>query len=50
MPFMRQIGDYQNKSVIIKPLDRNKSPFLMVKKFHLSFDMMSSGYLENLAN
>ena len=33
---------YQNKSVIIKPLNRNKASFLMIKKFHLSLNMMSS--------
>jgi hypothetical protein len=41
---------YQNKSVIIKPLNRNKSSFLMIKTFHISLDMMSAWYLENLAN
>ena len=35
---------YQNRSVIIKPLNINKSSFLMIKKFHLSLNMMSSRY------
>ena len=37
---------YQNKSVIIKPLNRNKSSFLMIKKFHFSLDMISREFSE----
>ena len=29
----------------MKPLNRNRSSFLMIKKFHLSLNMMSSRYV-----
>ena len=48
--FNRVANNEEKWTVKIKFLPTNKSSFLMTKFFLLSLDMMSSWYLENLAN